>query len=161
MPGQPLLYATAVAQNAHQALRDHGAEGGFEQEAVDAECGGQTHARGAAAPLLTEWGKSWTSGDLAKKHPDHVKSKRSADRDEEVFGPTADRLDVGRQPNPHVAFGFGTHFCLGAALARLEGRVVLEELLARFGSVASAGPLERAPSSVIAGVRSAPLVFSA
>ncbi len=54
----------------------------------------------------------------------------SADRDESVFGPDADMLDVGREPNPHVAFGFGNHFCLGAPLARLEGRVVLEELLA-------------------------------
>ncbi len=85
----------------------------------------------------------------------------SADRDEDVFGPTADRLDVGRQPNPHVAFGFGTHFCLGAALARLEGRVVLEELLDRFGTLAPAGPVVRAASPVIAGVQSAPLTFSA
>jgi hypothetical protein len=44
----------------------------------------------------------------------------SADRDEAVFGPTAGELDVGRDPNPHVAFGFGNHFCLGATLARLD-----------------------------------------
>jgi cytochrome P450 len=83
----------------------------------------------------------------------------SANRDEEVFGPSAGLLDVGRDPNPHVSFGFGPHFCLGAALARLEGRVVLEELLARFASVEPAGGLERAPSPVIAGIRSAPLTF--
>ena len=59
----------------------------------------------------------------------------SANRDEAVFGPTADRFDVSRDPNPHVAFGFGPHFCIGAVLARLEGRILLEELLARFGSV--------------------------
>ncbi len=84
----------------------------------------------------------------------------SANRDEEVFGPTAERFDAGRDPNPHVAFGFGAHFCIGAVLARVEGRILLEELLARFGSVAPAGPAERTASPVIAGVRSAPLVFS-
>jgi cytochrome P450 len=83
----------------------------------------------------------------------------SADRDEAVFGPGADRLDVGRDPNPHVAFGFGPHFCLGAALARLEAAVVLDELLARVGSIEPAGPVRRSPSSVIGGVRAAPLRF--
>jgi cytochrome P450 len=85
----------------------------------------------------------------------------SANRDEAVFGPSADRFDSGRDPNPHLAFGFGPHFCIGAALARLEGRIVLEELLARFGSVESAGQVERTASPVIAGVRSAPMVFGA
>jgi cytochrome P450 len=83
----------------------------------------------------------------------------SANRDEEVFGSDADRLRVDRQPNPHVSFGFGPHFCLGAALARLEGRIVLSQLLDRFASVTLAGPVERTPSAVIAGVRHAPLVF--
>ncbi len=85
----------------------------------------------------------------------------SANRDESVFGPTADRFDSARDPNPHVAFGFGPHFCIGAVLARLEGRVLLEELLSRFGSVESAGPVIRSASPVIAGVRSAPMVFGA
>jgi cytochrome P450 len=84
----------------------------------------------------------------------------SANRDEEVFGADADRLRVDRHPNPHVSFGFGPHFCLGAALARLEGRVVLSELVTRFASVTPAGPVERTASPVIAGVRHAPLVFS-
>lgn len=84
----------------------------------------------------------------------------SADRDEDVFGPDAATLDIGRDPNPHVAFGFGNHFCLGAALARLEGRVVLEELAARFSSIERAGPMERSGSSVIAGIRRAELLFS-
>jgi cytochrome P450 len=83
----------------------------------------------------------------------------SANRDESVFGPTAERFDAGRDPNPHLAFGFGPHFCIGAVLARLEGRILLEALLARFGSVAAAGPVVRTASPVIAGVRSAPLVF--
>jgi cytochrome P450 len=83
----------------------------------------------------------------------------SANRDEAVFGPTADRFDATRDPNPHLAFGFGPHFCIGAVLARLEGRILLEELLARFGSLEPAGPVVRTASPVIAGVRSAPLVF--
>jgi cytochrome P450 len=84
----------------------------------------------------------------------------SANRDEEVFGSDADRLRVDRHPNPQVSFGFGPHFCLGAALARLEGRVVLSELVTRFASLTPAGPVERTASPVIAGVRHAPLVFS-
>jgi len=83
----------------------------------------------------------------------------SANRDEEVFGADADQLRVDRHPNPHVAFGFGPHFCLGAALARLEARVVLSELIVRFESLRLDGPVERTPSPVIAGVRHAPLVF--
>ena len=55
----------------------------------------------------------------------------SANRDEAVFD-HPDSVDFGRDPNPHLAFGFGTHFCLGAHLARLTLRVALEELTARF-----------------------------
>jgi cytochrome P450 len=83
----------------------------------------------------------------------------SANRDEDVFGPTADRFDIGRDPNPHVAFGFGPHFCIGAALARMEGRVLLEELLARFTSLQPAGRPERSPSAIIAALRRAQMVF--
>src|SRR5215472_11437884 len=53
----------------------------------------------------------------------------SANRDERHWGPTAAQFDVTRNPQGHVAFGFGNHFCLGAALARLEAHVVLEALL--------------------------------
>ena len=84
----------------------------------------------------------------------------SANRDEEVFGPDAGELRIDRHPNPHVSFGFGPHFCLGAALARLEGRVVLGQLLDRFETLSLAGPVQRTPSPVIAGVRRASLVFA-
>jgi cytochrome P450 len=83
----------------------------------------------------------------------------SADRDEAMFGPTADRFDVGRDPNHHVAFGFGPHFCLGAALARLELRAVLEALLDRFERIELTGAVQRTGSAVIAGVVHAPLVL--
>ncbi len=85
----------------------------------------------------------------------------SANRDESVFGPTAAVFDAARDPNPHVAFGFGAHFCIGAVLARVEGRILLEELLARFGSIEPAGEVVRTASPVIAGVKSAPVVFGA
>ncbi len=84
----------------------------------------------------------------------------SANRDKAVFGETADRLDVGRDPNPHLAFGFGHHFCLGAALARLEGRAILDALLDRFATLAPAGAIVRTGSPVIAGVRHTPVVLA-
>lgn len=83
----------------------------------------------------------------------------SANRDEDPFGPTAGTFDVGRDPNPHLAFGFGTHYCIGAALARLEVRVLLEELLERCSALEPAGPVERTASPIIAGVSRAPLVL--
>jgi cytochrome P450 len=55
----------------------------------------------------------------------------SANRDEDVFADPF-RFDVARTPNLHVGFGLGTHFCLGASLARLEIRIIFEELLDRF-----------------------------
>jgi cytochrome P450 len=83
-----------------------------------------------------------------------------ANRDEDEFGPTAGELDIARDPNHHVAFGSGPHFCLGAALARLELRAMLEALAARFAAIEPAGPVERSMSLVIAGVRSAPLILT-
>jgi cytochrome P450 len=84
----------------------------------------------------------------------------SANRDEEEFGSDADQFDVGRDPNHEVALGFGPHFCLGAALARVEIAAMLDALLDRFGSVSSAGPVERTASFVIAGITRAPVICS-
>jgi len=85
----------------------------------------------------------------------------SANRDEDTFGAGAGVFQVDRHPNPHLAFGQGNHFCLGAALGRLEGKVVLEELLGRFAAIERVGAIERSPSSVINGVRRAELRFVA
>jgi cytochrome P450 len=85
----------------------------------------------------------------------------AANRDEAEFGPTAGTFDVGRTPNHHVAFGHGPHFCLGAALARLELSVLLEGVVARWARLTVAGPVERSGSSVISGIRAAPLALDA
>ena len=84
----------------------------------------------------------------------------SANRDAAVF-PDADRFDVGRTPNEHIAFGLGEHFCLGAGLARQELRVMVETLLARLPDLALAGPVERLRSSFIGGIKHMPVRFTA
>jgi cytochrome P450 family 142 subfamily A polypeptide 1 len=85
----------------------------------------------------------------------------SANRDERAFS-EPDRFDVERSPNEHVAFGgFGTHFCLGASLARLELRIVFEELLRRLPDIelADSGPLPMRPSNFIVGIDEMRVVF--
>jgi len=65
----------------------------------------------------------------------------SANRDALLFA-DADCFDISRKPNPHLGFGQGVHYCLGANLARLELRVLFEELLGRFSSVQVVKPVE-------------------
>lgn len=81
----------------------------------------------------------------------------SLNRDEEVFGSDADAFRVDRDPNPHVAFGFGQHFCLGANLARLEARVMFEELLRRFPEPELHGEVQLLRSTMIRGVKHMPV----
>ena len=76
----------------------------------------------------------------------------SANRDAAVFA-DADCFDVGRKPNPHLGFGQGVHYCLGANLARLELRVLYEELLGRFDDIHVAKPVEWARSNRHTGIR--------
>jgi len=80
----------------------------------------------------------------------------SANRDEAVFE-RPDVFDVRRHPNPHLAFGFGEHFCIGAKLARLEGRVFLEELLSRFAAIERTGPARRQRSNLNNALKSLPV----
>jgi cytochrome P450 len=80
----------------------------------------------------------------------------SANRDEAVFTEPYS-FDIARNPNPHVAFGRGTHFCLGAALARMEIRVVLDALLDKVADVTVTGPVEYVRSNKHAGVRHMPV----
>ncbi|MBF6560077.1 MAG: cytochrome P450 [Candidatus Binataceae bacterium] len=82
----------------------------------------------------------------------------SANRDEAVF----DRpgvFDIGRNPNRHIAYGIGEHFCLGANLARLELQVMFRQLAERLESVESAGPLHRMRSNFVGGIKHMPIRY--
>jgi cytochrome P450 len=83
----------------------------------------------------------------------------SANRDEEIF-PNGEVFDVGRSPNEHLAFGAGEHFCLGASLARLEIKIMFEELLKRLPDIRQAGPIRRLRSNFINGVKTMPVEFT-
>jgi cholest-4-en-3-one 26-monooxygenase len=83
----------------------------------------------------------------------------SANRDEAVFDDPY-TFDIARQPNPHVAFGGGgPHFCLGANLARLEIRVMFDELLKRVPDMELAGDVSRLRSNFINGIKHLPVSF--
>lgn len=83
----------------------------------------------------------------------------SANRDEAEFADPF-TFDVTRSPNRHLAFGHGAHFCLGAGLARLEVRLVLDAVLDRVGAIDATGPVEWVRSNKHTGVRHAPVVLS-
>jgi cytochrome P450 len=84
----------------------------------------------------------------------------SANRDPSVF-PDPDRFDIGRQPNPHVAFGAGIHFCLGVTLARLEGQEVFRALAERFPALHLASErLEYQPSIQFRSLKALPVSWS-
>jgi len=82
----------------------------------------------------------------------------SANRDEEVFA-DPDAFDASRSPNEHLAFGFGAHFCLGAQLARLELRVIFEQLFTRLPGLAVTGEPRRLRSNIFNGLERLPVRF--
>lgn len=86
---------------------------------------------------------------------------QSANRDEDVFD-APDELRVDRNPNPHLAFGIGTHYCMGANLARAEVRVVFEELFKRLADirVPAGAPRQRGRSSLVLSLEHLPAVFT-
>lgn len=83
----------------------------------------------------------------------------AANRDPAVFT-EPDRLDLSRNPNPHLAFGIGPHFCLGANLARLEARAALAALRPYLSTAQIAGPGARLASNFVNGLKSLPFRFS-
>ncbi len=105
----------------------------------------------------------WTTRDVTLHGVDVPKDSKvllltgSAGRDERAY-PDPDRFDIRRR-GPHLSFGYGIHFCLGAALARLEGRVALEETLVRFPTweIDRSG-LERVHTSTVRGYRAVPIL---
>lgn len=89
-----------------------------------------------------------------------VLSYTSANRDEEDYGTTAEALDVRRTAAaPHLGFGVGQHFCLGAHLARLEVKVLFEELLTCLPRFERAGEVKRVRSTLINGIEHLPVEF--
>ena len=80
----------------------------------------------------------------------------SANRDDDVFD-DPQRFDIRRDPNPHLSFGIAEHFCLGAHLARLEGRVFFEELLATFPTIELTGDPVRVRSNLNNGYKRLPV----
>jgi len=83
----------------------------------------------------------------------------SANRDEEIFEDPF-RFDIAREPNKHVAFGFGVHFCLGAALARLEVNRFFAELVPRLTSVELAGEPELTATTFVGGLKHLPIRYT-
>jgi cholest-4-en-3-one 26-monooxygenase len=85
----------------------------------------------------------------------------SANRDEQAF-PDAATFDIGRTQNNHMAFGAGgPHFCLGANLAKLEIKVMFEELAHRMADIRLTGPGERLRMNLVDGVKHLPVAFTA
>ena len=83
----------------------------------------------------------------------------SANRDEEVFDEPF-RFNVGRDPNRHLAFGYGVHFCLGAALARMEMNSLFSELIPRLDSIELASPPELSATVFVGGLKHLPIRYS-
>jgi len=82
----------------------------------------------------------------------------SGNRDEEVFD-DAFRFDVGRDPNKHLAFGYGVHFCLGAALARMEVNSFFTELLPRLKTIELNGNPELISTTFVGGLKHLPIRY--
>jgi cholest-4-en-3-one 26-monooxygenase len=81
----------------------------------------------------------------------------SANRDEDVFADPF-KFDVTRSPNPHLTFGGGgPHFCLGANLARMEMRILFQEIVQQVGTIEQTGPISRLRSSFVHGIKSLPV----
>jgi cholest-4-en-3-one 26-monooxygenase len=82
----------------------------------------------------------------------------SANRDEEVFE-NPNCFDIRREPNPHLAFGIGEHYCLGANLARLELQAMFRQLAERIEAVEQAGPIQRMRSNFVGGIKHMPIRY--
>lgn len=82
----------------------------------------------------------------------------SANRDEEVFADPF-KFDIHRNPNPHVAFGIGEHYCLGANLARMELQIMFRQLVERLDAAEMTGPIQRMRSNFVGGIKHMPIRY--
>jgi cytochrome P450 len=99
------------------------------------------------------------AGQAIRENDKVVMFYPAANRDPDVFeNPTV--FDVTRDPNPHLAFGWGPHFCLGASLARGEIRSIFSELLTRLPDIEVCGPVRRLRSSTVNSIKSMPVKFT-
>jgi cytochrome P450 len=116
--------------------------------------------------LLFDWSSRTAAADceLGGQHirarDKVVVSFTSANRDEAVFA-DPDRFDIRRQPNPHLVFGHGPHFCLGAHLARTQMRALFDKVLARTSSLGYAGAPSYLRSNFQRGVKRLPVAWTA
>ena len=104
----------------------------FRKAAVDHERGGQTIRAGDTVALVIA----------------------AANHDESIFA-EAGTIDLTRDPNPHLSFGWGLHHCIGAHLARLEARLALQAILARYDTISAVGPLPPIEGTVLGFAREA------
>ncbi len=85
----------------------------------------------------------------------------AGNRDEKEFGPTASLFDITRTPNHHMAFGAGgAHFCLGSNLAKLEIKIIFQELAKRCPDISATGPAERLRMNLVDGIKHLPVEFT-
>jgi len=126
---------------------------------------------GAAEEMLRWWtpvmtfrrtatGECELGGQVIAEGDKVVVSFTSANRDEAVF-PDPDRFDILRHPNPHLVFGYGPHFCLGAHLARTQVRALFEEVLGRTSTLRFAGQPAYLRSNFQRGVKRLPIAWTA
>jgi cytochrome P450 len=107
--------------------------------------------RNATEPYTVS-GHGFEPGDML------LLSYPSANRDEDVFDDPF-RFDIGRSPNPHLAFGFGAHYCLGAKLAKMEIRALLTELVPRLRSIELAGEPALSHTTFVGGLKHLPIRY--
>ena len=107
--------------------------------------------RNATEPYVVR-GHEFRPGDML------LLSYPSANRDEDVFDDPF-RFDIGRSPNPHLAFGFGAHYCLGAKLAKMEIKALLTELVPRLGSIELAGEPALSHATFVSGLKHLPIRY--
>jgi cytochrome P450 len=140
------------------------------QQAQDALRAGGTVPPGAVEEMLRWWTPVMTfrrtatadtvlAGQAIRAGDKVVVSFAAANRDETVFA-EPDVFDVHRQPNPHLAFGHGPHFCLGAHLARVQMRALFEEVLGRTATLRPAGPPAYLRSNFQRGVKRLPVSWT-